>query len=321
MSRSAIGPFVGSRADVRIEDSWVRVVETRRLDASLEQRLRLPHEELVERILTGNHDRKTSLAASRATPLLPERGDRPRKADGDRAVEPADVDAELERVGRCDAEQLAVRQPSLDLATLSRRVTGAIGGQPRSGRGVDPVRSEAMNQLGRLPALREADRAQAAGDERGHEERGLGQRACPDTELRIEQRRIPEDDIPCGPCRRVRLDDRRRNAGQRESELGRVCDRGRRKEKLRLGAIQAREPTQAPDHVPDVRPEDAAVHVCLVDDDVAQVVEDVGPTVVVRQDADVQHVRIRQDHVRRVPDLPAAFRLRISVIDGRAYAR
>jgi hypothetical protein len=55
-----------------------------------------------------------------------------------------------------------------------------------------------------------------------------------------------------------------------------------------------------------VRAEDAAVDVRLVDDDVAQVVQHVRPTVVVRQHADVEHVGVREDDVRPAADLPAA---------------
>jgi len=61
--------------------------------------------------------------------------------------------------------------------------------------------------------------------------------------------------------------------------------------------------------------EDAAVHVRFVDDDVAQVVQDVGPAVVVREDADMQHVRVRQDDVRPAPDLPALLGRRVPVVD------
>ena len=59
----------------------------------------------------------------------------------------------------------------------------------------------------------------------------------------------------------------------------------------------------------------------LVDDDVAQVVEDVRPTVVVRQHADVQHVGVGEDEVRPAADLPATFAGRVAVVDGRADVR
>jgi hypothetical protein len=70
-----------------------------------------------------------------------------------------------------------------------------------------------------------------------------------------------------------------------------------------------------------MRSEDTAIHVRLVDDDVAQVLEDVAPAVVVRQEADVDHVRVREDHVRPLADLPAALGLRVPVVDAGAQAR
>ena len=67
-----------------------------------------------------------------------------------------------------------------------------------------------------------------------------------------------------------------------------------------------------------MRAEDAPVDVGLVDHDVAQVVEHVAPAVVVRQDPDVQHVGVREDHVRRAADLRAALGLGVAVVDRRA---
>ena len=119
------------RRDVAVEHARVRVVEDRRLDAPVEQRLRLAHEVLVERVLGGDEDREAVLAAAGASPLLAEARDRSREADRDRAVEVADVDAELERVGRRDAEEVALDEPPLDLAPLLRRVAGAVRSEPR----------------------------------------------------------------------------------------------------------------------------------------------------------------------------------------------
>ena len=59
----------------------------------------------------------------------------------------------------------------------------------------------------------------------------------------------------------------------------------------------------------------------LVDDDVAQVVEDVCPAIVVRQHAYVEHVRIREDDVRPFADLPAPLRGGVAVVDRRADVR
>src|SRR5207249_2662773 len=139
------------------------VVEDRRLDAALEQSLRLAHEVLVERVLARDEHRQAMAAPPSPSPLLPQRGDRPREADRENAVQQADVDSELERVRRRDAEQLALEQAPLDLAPLHGGVAGAVGREPRVV--AEAVGGEAVDQLGRAAALGEAERAQAARDE------------------------------------------------------------------------------------------------------------------------------------------------------------
>ena len=84
--------------------------------------------------------REPVAAAAGASPLLAQRRDRAGEADGDRAVEQADVDAELERVRRRDAEQLALDEPPLDLAPLLGRVAGAVRREPLRRRGLDAIR-------------------------------------------------------------------------------------------------------------------------------------------------------------------------------------
>ena len=79
----------------------------------------------------------------------------------------------------------------------------------------------------------------------------------------------------------------------------------------------ARRAAQPPEHVADVRAEDAAVDVRLVDDDVAEVLEHVAPAVVVREDADMEHVGVGQDQVRPLADLPAPVELGVAVVDRR----
>ena len=101
-----------------VEDARVRVVEDRRLDAAAEQRLGLAHEVLVERVLARDEHGEPVPAAAGAAPLLAQARDRAREADRDHRVEQADVDAELERVRRGHAEQLALDEPPLDLAAL-----------------------------------------------------------------------------------------------------------------------------------------------------------------------------------------------------------
>ena len=114
------------------------------------------------------------------------------------------------------------------------------------------------------------------------------------------------------------IDDGRGLSRQLERELARVRDRRGREQELRLGVVDPREPPQPAEHVGDVRAEDAAVDVRLVDDDVAEVREHVSPAVVVREDADVEHVRVREDDVRPLADLPAALARRVAVVDRGA---
>ena len=94
-----------------------------------------------------------------SAPLLPERRDGAREPDGDRAIEEADVDPELERVGCGDPEELALDQATLDLTALCRGVARAVGRESRPRLPVDALHGELVDQLRCLPALREADRA------------------------------------------------------------------------------------------------------------------------------------------------------------------
>ena len=126
--------LVGGRAHVAGEHARARVIEDRRLDAPAEELVRLAHEELVERVLGRDEHREPVAAAPGAAPLLAQRGDRAGKADGDHRVEQADVDPELERVRRRDAEQLAGGEPPLDLAPLGRGVAGAVRREERGRR-------------------------------------------------------------------------------------------------------------------------------------------------------------------------------------------
>ncbi len=311
----------GRRADVPVEDTDVRMVEDRRLDSPVEQRLRAAHEVLVERVLARDEHRKAMSTASRASPLLAQARDGAGEADRDRAVEEADVDPELERVGRADAEELALDESALDVAPLRGGVPGPIGREPLGHVRGDAVDGEAVHELRRLAALREADRPQAAGDESGVEARCLAERARAEAQLRVDERRVPERDRPFRARRRVLVHHRRFDAEKGAGELARVRDRRRGEQELRVGAVHARDPAQPAEDVPDVRAEDAAVHVRLVDDDVAEVREHVAPAVVVREHAHVEHVRVGQDEVGPAADLPAPLGRRVAVVDRGAHPR
>ena len=112
---------------VPAEDLGALVVEDRGLDGSLEEVVGVAAEELVERVLAGDVHRQAAAAAPGAPPHLAQRGDGPGEGDDDGRVELADVDAELQGVGRDHGAQLAADQATLELATLLGGVAGAVG--------------------------------------------------------------------------------------------------------------------------------------------------------------------------------------------------
>src|SRR5919109_3184991 len=141
------------RAHVTVEHTRVGVVENRRLDLAPEQRVWLAHEVLVERILARDQHGESMASASGTPPLLAQRCDCAGEADGDGAVEETDVDAELERVRRRDAEKLSFDEAPPDLSPLRGRVTRAVGREARARLLVDALNGEPVDQLGSLSAL------------------------------------------------------------------------------------------------------------------------------------------------------------------------
>ena len=128
----------GGGRDVAVEHALVLVVEDRRLDPAAEQRLGLAHEVLVERVLARDQDGEPVAAAAGSSPLLAQARDRAGEADRDHRVERSDVDAELERIRRAHAEQLALRRA----AARSRVAARACSRRGRArGREASPSRS------------------------------------------------------------------------------------------------------------------------------------------------------------------------------------
>ena len=241
--------LVGGGEHVPVEHARVRVIEDRRLDPPSEQRVRLAHEVLVERVVGGDEHREAVALPAGASPLLPQAGDGARKAHRDHAVEQADVDAELERVRRGHSEQLAGGEPPLDVAPLRGRVAGAVRREPVLVLAAEPVEGEAMDELRRPAALREAQRAKTALDELREQAGTLTERAGAEVELLVGHRRVPEHDRSLGPRRRIAGDDRRLQPRQRRGQLARVRDRRGGEQELRVGAVDGREPPQASQHV------------------------------------------------------------------------
>ena len=87
-------------------------------------------------------------------------------------------------------------------------------------------------------------------------------------------------------------------SASRSASCARVGDRRRRADELRIRSVVPADAPQPAQHVAQVAAEHAAIGVQLVDDDEAQVLEQLRPPRMVRQDAGVQHVGIGEHDVR-----------------------
>ena len=106
---------VGQRQLVRgtrrlfFKDIHVVGMDQRRLHGLREQRRRVMHKELVERIVFANENgQRVPFTAASAPGLLPDARDGARVTCQHRRIEVAYVDAQLKRIGGRDAEQSAV---------------------------------------------------------------------------------------------------------------------------------------------------------------------------------------------------------------------
>ena len=112
-------------------------------------------------------------------------------------VQRADVDAQLQRVGRHHGADLAVAQLAFDLAALPRQIAAAIaangsGAHRPSLAGVLQIGDQ---DFGRQPVVREHERLLAAVDELERDAARLVEIAAPDAELPVHHRRIVEDEV------------------------------------------------------------------------------------------------------------------------------
>jgi len=168
-----------------------------------------------------------------------------------------------------------------------------------------------VDQLGRAARLRERDRAPAVTDRLGDDAHGHG--------VRRDRHRVEKDDLAFRARRSRRLDDLHLTSDEVPAELRRVPDGGGGGDELRSRSVERAEPLQAGQDVVHVGAEDPAVDMHLVQHDVAQVGQHLPPVAVVRQDAEMQHVRVRDQHVRRSAlDLAAACRRGVAVVDLEA---
>ena len=243
---------------------------------------------LVDRIAGRDEDGRARLEASAGAPdALPGRGDRSRVAGQDGGVEPTDVEAELERVRAHDAEHLAAAQSALDGAPLGRQVAAPIAAHPadrttalrRASRSRVSISSTAWREPPKTMVCRSARRKASAHRSASRSAPArMPSRASTTGGLRMRTRFSPDG----APLRSTSAG--RRPVSDSASSL-RVADGRRAGDDDRVAAVVRAEAQEPPQDVGDMAAEDPAIGMRLVDDDEAELLEELVPLGVVRQDA------------------------------------
>src|SRR6185369_12421145 len=96
-----------------------------------------------------------------------------------------------------------------------------------------------------------------------------------------------------------------------------ISNRGGGKNELRRGTIEFRHPFEPADHIGNMGAKHAPVGMSLIDDNETQVCKEVAPVGVMRQNAGVEHIRVRQYDTRVLADERPRRGRSIAVIDGR----
>ena len=158
---------------------------------------------------------------------------------------------------------------------------------------------------------------EVARDEVAEHPGGCGHGAGPDSPFGILELRVPEHISFLTDRCPVVLDDLDIETGERGSQLPRVADCRRREDEGGTGAVVGRHSPEAPQHVGHMTPEDTAQRVQFVDHHVLQTRQERLPASVIREHADVHHVRIREDDVGVASGPPPIVGLGVAVVDRR----
>ncbi len=208
-----------------------------------------------------------------------------------------------------------MRAGSIPASLVSEALVGALHA------GGHRIPKVAEHHLDRVARLAEDEGGHPRRHEIGRQHHRLLHVAGADAQLLIDHRRVEEEKTPIaarGAALADEVDVVLGNAVEARGMLTGVADRGRGAEDPGVGPVKARDAHEAPQHVGHVRPEDAAIRVDLVDHDVAQVLQRARPRGVMREDARVQHVGVREDHARPLARRPASVTRRVAVVDHGA---
>ena len=293
---------------------WRRVEEIRRMT----------HHELIDwRARRHEHCRRSGASSSGAPRPLPRSGDRARISGQHTYVECADVDAELECVGRDDRLDDSVPQLLFDLAPPLREVPATVSPDSlaRPGRSVEIVLQIRRQDFCGQSALGEDDELHSALQEFAGHTPGLRQVRASDPELLVDDGRVHEQEGLLAARRPVLGDQLEGLLHEPFGQLARVRDRCRAADEGGIRAVVRTDPPQPPQDVRQVAAEHPSIHVQLVDDDVAEVLEQLGPARMVRQDPRVQHVGIAQHDMRAAANGFAGILRCIAVVGEHADLR
>ncbi len=307
------------RGALDVIDQNVQIVgiDQRALGRRIEEVGRIPDDELIERCAAGDHHgRRPACAPSGTSRALPCRGDRPGVAGHDTHVQRADVDPELERVRGDDGAHGAFPQALLDFAPPVRQVATPVTPNPlgSSRHAFEVILQIRRQDLGGETAPGEDDELKIPLQEFRGDAAGFAQVRPADAELMIDDRRIDEDEEFLAAGRAAAIDELEGLLGKAFGELLRVRDRRRRAQEHRIRAVVPADAAEPPEHVAEVAAEDAPIRVELVDDHVPEILEQLRPPGMMRQDARMDHVWIAEDEMRPRANRPARILRCVAVV-------
>ena len=178
-------------------------------------------DELVDGSRPRDEDRDARLPPPAGTAhLLPGGCDGARVPCQDCRVQAANVDAQLERIGRDDPEHLAAAQPGLDCAPLGGQIATSITTHALHRAKALPQRfaQARQQQLDADPGFPKDDRLAAGAQERQRGAMGESDRSRADALALVDRRRIEDHDVLLARGRPIPVDDPYWTADQRLRE-------------------------------------------------------------------------------------------------------
>ena len=154
------------------------------------------------------------------------------------------------------------------------------------------------DEFGALATPAERDGLAVVTNELGEESGRLDDRRRACARVRVEHRPFPHREAAGGRWRSVVVERDHVVADERSGERGRIADGRARRTERRVRSVVIADATQPTEQLCDVATEHATQRVQFVDDDVAKAHEERCPAIVARQDAHVEHLGIREQHVR-----------------------